>query len=466
MGMSGKLKLTVKMALLTVVILLSGAYGVVGGVEHMKDLRDKAIENMDAFVRFEHPDLDDAGVAVVTDAMSQDLSEKMQVSQNDFLYKMIVFSLLCDAWVVYIAIDTIRNVKKSVQYAERMAQGDFTEQISERELARKDEIGELIRSFSHISENMRGLIGVVQGQVDRLEEVVENTEKNLSNLTGEIATVSSTTQELAGGNDETAASAQEVNAMSGEIELAAKSMADHAQDGSARVEEIHTRASETKKRVTESRRETMAVQGEIRESLSKALENAKVVEQIGVMAESIMSITSQTNLLSLNASIEAARAGEAGKGFAVVANEIRNLAEQSSRTVAHIQEVTDRVQNAVANLAADAERLLEFVGSDITESFDVFEQMADNYSEDANYVDGLVTDFSATSQQLLASVSGVTSSISEVSRAASDGAVSTNDIAERVTRISMEADRIAEMMQQTASVTVGLKGDTRKFRVV
>ena len=156
MGMSGKLKLTVKMALLTVVILLSGAYGVVGGVEHMKDLRDKAIENMDAFVRFEHPDLDDAGVSVITDAMSQDLSEKMQVSQNDFLYKMIVFSLLCDAWVVYIAIDTIRNVKKSVQYAERMAQGDFTEQISARELARKDEIGELIRSFSHISGSGTG----------------------------------------------------------------------------------------------------------------------------------------------------------------------------------------------------------------------------------------------------------------------------------------------------------------------
>ena len=349
MGMSGKLKLTVKMALLTVVILLSGAYGVVGGVEHMKDLRDKAIENMDAFVRFEHPDLDDAGVAVVTDAMSQDLSEKMQVSQNDFLYKMIVFSLLCDAWVVYIAIDTIRNVKKSVQYAERMAQGDFTEQISERELARKDEIGELIRSFSHISENMRGLIGVVQGQVDRLEEVVENTEKNLSNLTGEIATVSSTTQELAGGNDETAASAQEVNAMSGEIELAAKSMADHAQDGSARVEEIHTRASETKKRVTESRRETMAVQGEIRESLSKALENAKVVEQIGVMAESIMSITSQTNLLSLNASIEAARAGMAGKGFAVVADEIRELAAKSAEAVNQTAGLIDSSRKAVEN---------------------------------------------------------------------------------------------------------------------
>lgn len=53
--------------------------------------------------------------------------------------------------------------------------------------------------------------------------------------------------------------------------------------------------------------------GEIRERLEKALEDAKVVEQIGVLADSILAITGQTNLLALNASIEAARAGEAGK---------------------------------------------------------------------------------------------------------------------------------------------------------
>ncbi len=65
---------------------------------------------------------------------------------------------------------------------------------------------------------------------------------------------------------------------------------------------------------------------------------------------------------------------EAGKGFAVVADEIRNLAEQSASTVGNIQEVTERVQTAVARLTTDAKRLLEFVGGDVTESFDDFEK--------------------------------------------------------------------------------------------
>ena len=62
------------------------------------------------------------------------------------------------------------------------------------------------------------------------------------------------------------------------------------------------------------------MKAEISGSLIQALEEAKVVEQIEVLAQSIMGITAQTNLLALNASIEAARAGEAGKGFAVVAD--------------------------------------------------------------------------------------------------------------------------------------------------
>ncbi len=465
MGIKGKMKLSVKIGILIVIILVMGTYGVVGGTEHMRSIQGVMLRNMEEFIRVDRPELSDAQVAVIVDAVDQNASEKLQENQNDFFYKMTVLCLLCDFWVLYIAFDILRNVRKSVRYAERMAQGDFTEDISARESGRRDEIGELMKSLASISRNMREVLGIVQGGVSRLEEVVEKTGVNLGNLTGEIATVSATTQELADGNDETASAALEVDTMSGEIEGAAKCMADHAQEGSARVEEIHARASETKKQVEETRRDTMAVQGEIRESLSHALENAKVVAQIGAMAESIMNISSQTNLLSLNASIEAARAGEAGKGFAVVANEIRALAEQSSSTVGHIQEVTDRVQNAVANLASDAERLLEFVGTDITASFDVFEKMADNYSEDANYVDGLVTDFSATSEELLASVSGVSAAISGVSKAAGEGAESTNEIAERVTTISAEAGKIAEMMEQTAVVTAGLIGDTRKFKV-
>ena len=58
--------------------------------------------------------------------------------------------------------------------------------------------------------------------------------------------------------------------------------------------------------------------------MTSAIQESKAIEQIGVLTESILSLTAQTNLLALNAAIEAARAGEAGKGFAVVTNEIEN----------------------------------------------------------------------------------------------------------------------------------------------
>ena len=161
----------------------------------------------------------------------------------------------------------------------------------------------------------------------------------------------------------------------------------------------------------------------------------------------------------------AARAGEAGKGFAVVADEIRNLAEQSASTVGNIQEVTERVQTAVARLTTDAKRLLEFVGGDVTESFDDFEKMADNYSEDANYVEELVTDFSAASEQLLASVSGVVANIEEVTKAANDGAASTGSIAERVTNVDRQAEDMRVLMKQTQEASLMLRKDTKKFTV-
>ena len=116
--------------------------------------------------------------------------------------------------------------------------------------------------------------------------------------------------------EETAASSEEINAMSHEIESAAKSIAERSQDGATEADEIRDRAVKIKKDTDENDRRTRSIHEEINESLTKALEDIKVVDQINVLAKSIMDITGQTNLLALNASIEAARAGEAGKGFA------------------------------------------------------------------------------------------------------------------------------------------------------
>jgi len=70
------------------------------------------------------------------------------------------------AGVLYVSIDTVKSVKKSVYYAERMAKGDFTEEIIPAYLNRSDEIGILMNSLNHITENMKVLIGASQKQAE------------------------------------------------------------------------------------------------------------------------------------------------------------------------------------------------------------------------------------------------------------------------------------------------------------
>ena len=107
------------------------------------------------------------------------------------------------------------------------------------------------------------------------------------------------------------------------------------------------------------------------------------------------------------------------------------LAEQSKAAVSHIQDVTNNVMDAVNNLAEGTQKLLGFVGTDMVDSFAAFSGLADSYSNDAGQIDGLVTDFSASSEELLASISGVMEAINEVSTAATEGASGTPDIADK-----------------------------------
>ena len=179
----------------------------------------------------------------------------------------------------------------------------------------------------------------------------------------------------------------------------------------------------------------------------------------------ITSIASQTNLLSLNASIEAARAGEAGKGFAVVADEIRNLAEQSKNTVENIQRITEEVTSAVGELSGDAQRLLDFVSVNVTENFKNFLTVTDAYNGDAAYVDELVTDFSAISEELLASIDNVLQAIEGVSKASMEGAQGTTDIAERSSNVAIMSGSVREEVTTADETVMRLVEQVGKFTI-
>ena len=320
---------------------------------------------------------------------------------------LIVVAIL----VALIAIDITKSLRKIKEQFEVIAGGNFATKMQQPMLKRKDDFGQLANALETMRESVRSLLAQVKNEAANIDKVVETIDTNVYNLNAEIEDVSATTEELAASSEETAASAEQINGMTQQIEEAAREIAIRAQDGATESQDIHKRAVKTKDDTVENRQKVKQMMADIRVNLEQALEDAKVVDQIGVLADSILNITAQTNLLALNASIEAARAGEAGKGFAVVAEEIRVLAEQSKDAVANIQAVTENVNKAVGNLTSDSNRLLDFVDTDIVECLNGFEKMADDYNMDASNINDLVSDFSATSEELVASISNITQAI-------------------------------------------------------
>ena len=395
----------------------------------------------------------------------KEFTADVDASRNQFILIAVIVEAIMVALLIMIIISIVKPLKKSLGYINTMEQGDFSQAMDGAYLKRRDDFGMLSRSLEAMRSEMAGLIGTVKEEAIEITGMVQVIDNNVKELDSEIENVSATTEQLAAGMQETAASSEEINAMSHEIEDAAKGIATRSQDGATEADEIRQRAVKIKSDTEENDKRTRAIHEEINTSLTKALEDIKVVDQIGVLAESIMDITGQTNLLALNASIEAARAGEAGKGFAVVAEEIRVLAEQSKATVAHIQEVTESVTSAVDNLAGDSAKLLEFVGNDVVNSLENFGNMAESYNADAANVDSLVTDFSASSEELLASISGVMDAINDVSKAATEGATGTTDIAQKNTVVAEKASEIKEKAAAAYASAEELKKNVEKFIV-
>ena len=398
-------------------------------------------------------------------SIEKDFTSYVTNKRTTFIISTIIEGAVVVFLLILIILSIIKPLKKCISSIGVMEQGDFSQALGTALLKRRDDFGKLAGSIESMRTEMNGLIGEVKSQATEITGMVQEIDTNIQALDEEIENVSATTEELAAGMQETAASSEEINAMSHEIESAAKSIATRSQDGAMEADHIRDRAVSIKKTTTENDKRTKAIHTEINEGLTKALEDIKVVDQIGVLAESIMEITGQTNLLALNASIEAARAGEAGKGFAVVADEIRVLAEQSKAAVVHIQDVTKNVVESVTNLADGAKKLLEFVGTDVVDSFAGFSDMADSYSNDAGKVDGLVTDFSASSEQLLASINGVMDAIGEVSKAATEGATGTNDIAEKTGVVVEKAAEIKEKAEAAHAAADRLQKNVERFIV-
>ncbi|MGI6479468.1 MAG: methyl-accepting chemotaxis protein [Salinivirgaceae bacterium] len=245
----------------------------------------------------------------------------------------IIACILAFAISIVIIRHIIFGIKQGVSVAEVVASGDLSYIISENQLKRKDEFGDLARALSDMGSKMTEVIYEVAKRADGVS-VASSQMKDMS-------------QQLSETSSEQAASTEEISSSTEQMMANIDQNTQNAQEAGKLSEVISNGI------------------GEVSLAANKSID---AIRNIASKIDVITDIASQTNILALNAAIEAARAGEHGKGFSVVAAEVRKLAENSRVAAEEIVtlatdgvEVTEGSGELLGRLIAEIEKTVQMV---------------------------------------------------------------------------------------------------------
>lgn len=358
--------------------------------------------------------------------------------------------------------DRVSAVSKVLRH---IAQLDLSAEVPAKLLKSEDEVGELTRSADVTQKFLRGIVKRILNETANVDKTAESTERDMIGLNSEIESISATTEELSAGMEETAAITQNMLDSTSDVMRSTEVMAEKAKDGAVKAEEISTRATKLKEDAKESYQKAKLTSSEVNNAMQQAIEQSKAVEKIHELANAVLEISSQTNLLSLNAAIEAARAGEAGRGFAVVASEIKSLAGDTERIVTEIQSYTSLTVASVEDLIKAAERVLAFLHSQVIPDYNLMVTTGEKYYEDAEYINNMVNEFRSVSKELTDTMHSSVNALKEIAGANNESAKGTLNIAENIGSAALSASDVVKLSSETKESSKKLKQIVEKFQM-
>jgi hemerythrin-like metal-binding protein len=330
----------------------------------------------------------------------------------------------------------VRPLRELAADAEQVATGDLGVTIATDS---HDEVGQLARSFETMVNNLRELIGTLADSSSEVLKSSDGMRANAELMTSGAEQVADQAATVATASEEMSATAEDI---ARNCALAAES-AGRANDSANRGAVVVENSISVMHRIADR----------VKTSAATVEELGEQSEQIGSIVVTIEDIADQTNLLALNAAIEAARAGEQGRGFAVVADEVRALAERTTKATREIGQMIKVIQQntrtAVAAMVEGVDEVEKGTG-EIACSGDALRMIQD----EINTVNMQMHQIATAAEEQTATTSEISGNIHRISEVVSttvEKARETSDSAHHLTRLADELQQIVGQFRLSES---------------
>lgn len=393
-------------------------------------------------------------------AMELDRSQVLQERISTNFERMIIIMVVIFFFVLILGmlmcIIVIRKITTQIRKLNReisiVADGDLSrENIT---VKTNDEIKDLADAFNHMSGGLREIIAKVIGvtkEIDRSTQIVSTSvAENSKGSIGIAEAIDDMSIAMSKQNEESDNAMQYVTRMGSvskqisegmkNINKSANISLERAEKGSTNIDQYVLQLSQVNM--------IMKQMADVANNLNTS------TQEMNAILDSIVAISNQTSLLSLNASIEAARAGEAGRGFAVVATEIRKLAEDTQTATGKINAIIEKVQDDVINMTGKMQNGLQQLEksnqiADVTkESFHEIKEGNVVVNDDIATITKSINNMDEMVEKVIASVKIIGNSIAE----------NTNTTAEIASTVAEETANLEEVTA-IASTLENLAGD-------
>ena len=385
-----------------------------------------------------------------------------QEMTNVFAYTVAMTTGLVVGW--FLSKGLSRNISMITSSVEAISHGDLSQDISVKSKRFPDETTEMAASINMMVENLRQLVSHIRTASGQVSESVNTLTSSALEMNATTEEVAKALEQISHGAETQAEMAGKSSTLIHELAVSVELVAKRARESAQSARDTSTTAQQG----TDLAKQTMEMMKDFLETTEYTGQqfaelNGKL-RQVWKIADIIVEIARQTNMLALNASIEAVRAGEYGKGFAVVSEEVRKLADGTSKSAAEIIDLVALIKEdsqKVRETFATTSRQINEGKKKIDSTAGVFLSIVQTV-QDTERKANSIADLSSMQTE---STQKVVKAIDEITKVAEDNAASTEQVSAATEEQSAAMQEMAAASRELSTLAGDLLKTVERFKV-